>query len=57
MLSITQEIYHSMDESYQIRGVFLDISKAFDEGWHEGLVFKIKQNGVSGNLLNILENF
>ena len=57
MLSITQEIYHSMDERYQIRGVFLDISKAFDKGWREGLVFKIKQNGISGNLLNILENF
>ena len=57
MLSITQEIYHSMDECYQIRGVFLDISKAFDKGWREGLVFKIKQNGISGNLLNILENF
>ena len=46
-----------MDERYQIRGVFLDISKAFDKGWREGLVFKIKQNGISGNLLNILENF
>ena len=46
-----------MDEGYEIRGVFLDISKAFDKGWHEGLVFKINQNGISGNLLNIFENF
>ena len=41
-----------MDEGYEIRGVFLDISKAFDKVWHEGLVF-----GISGNLLNIFENF
>ena len=31
LLSITHEIYHSMDEGYEIRGVFLDISKAFDK--------------------------
>ena len=24
---------------------------------HEGLVFKLKQNGISGNLLNIFEDF
>ena len=39
LLSITHEIYHSIDEGYEIRGVFLDISKAFDKIWHEGLVF------------------
>ena len=57
MLSITHEIYHSIDEDYEIRGVFLDISKAFDKVRHEGLVFKLKQNGISGNLLNIHEEF
>ena len=46
-----------MDEGYEIRGVFLDISKAFDKVWHEGLVFKLKQNGISSNLLNIFEDF
>ena len=31
LLSITHEIYHSMDEGYEIQGVFLDISEAFDK--------------------------
>ena len=36
---------------------FLDISKAFDKVWHEGLLFKLRQNGVSGNLLKLFENY
>ena len=57
LLSITHEIYQPMDEGYEIRGAFFDISKAFDKIWHKGLVFKLKQNGISGNLLNIFEDF
>ena len=36
---------------------FLDISKTFDKVWHEGIVFKLKCNGVSGNLVNFFENY
>ena len=32
------------------RGMFLDISKAFDRVWHDVLLFKLKKNSVSGNL-------
>ena len=31
LVSITHEIYKSFDESHEVRGVFLDISKAFDK--------------------------
>ena len=46
LLSITHEIYQSLDQGYEVRGVFLDISKEFDKVWHKGLLF-----------LRILENF
>ena len=39
------------------QNVFVDISKAFDKVWHEGLLFKLKQNGISGNLLNVITDF
>ena len=40
-----------------MRAIFLDISKAFDKIWHVGLIFKLKQNGVSGSLLKLLQNY
>ena len=36
---------------------FLDISKAFDKVWHEGIIFKLKCNGISGNVLKFFENY
>ena len=40
-----------------MRGIFLDISKAFDKVWHEGFLFKLKTYVVKGELLNILRNY
>ena len=57
LLSITREIYKSFDEGFEVRGVFLDISKAFNMVWHDGLIFKLQKNGISGKLLLLLKDF
>ena len=57
LLSITHEIYSSFDDGFEVRSVFLDISKAFEKIWHKGIIFKLKQNGISDDLLNILPDF
>ena len=57
LLSITHEIYHSLDNGLEVRGVFLDISKAFDKVWHERLILKLNQYGISENLLRLIKCF
>ena len=57
LLSITHNIYKSFDDDYEVRGVFLNISKAFDKVWYDGLIFKLQENGTSGNLLKVLKQF
>ena len=37
--------------------IFLDISKVFDKVWHDGLISKLLQNGICGEMINILEKF
>ena len=57
LISIAHEIYQSFDDGLEVRRVFLDISKAFDKVWHEGFIYKLKQNGIKSNLLDTLTNF
>ena len=57
LLSITQKIFTYFDIVLEVRSVFLDISKTFDKVWYAGLIFKLKQNDISGKLLQILSDF
>ena len=59
LLSIIHEMQTAFDNNptFDVRGVFLDISKAFDKVWDDGLVFKLKPYGVEGELLSLLKNY
>ena len=59
LLYLVNEIHKASEDpkSLEVRAVFLDISKAFDKVWHDGLIFKLKQNGISGSLLKLFENY
>ena len=59
LLYLVTEIHKAFDDpkSLEVRAVFLDITKAFDKVWHDGLLFKLNQNGISGGLLKLSENY
>ena len=57
LLSITHEIYKAFDANQEVRAVFLDISRAFDKVWAEGLIFKLKRIGIEGAMINIITSF
>ena len=46
LLSIIHDIYESLGVRLEVRSVFLDISKALDKVWHDGIIFKLTQNGT-----------
>ena len=59
LLFIVNEIHEAFEDSVslEVRVVFLNISKAFDIVTHDGLIFKLKQNGITGNLLKLFKSY
>ena len=59
LLSIVHDINSLFDcnPAIDIRGVFLDISKAFEKVWHDGGIFKLETCGVKEKLLNFIKNY
>lgn len=57
LVHIVHNIYKGLDDKKDVCMVFLDISKAFDRVYHEGLIFKLKQLGIEGNLLNWIRSY
>ena len=57
LLSITYEIYYSLDNSLEVTDVFLETFKAFHKVYHEGLRLKLNQYKISENLLCLMKCF
>ena len=57
LLSITSDFYRALDQGKEVRIVFFDISKAFDQVWHRGLLFKLQNIGIDGGLLKWFKSY
>ena len=59
LFSITHKIYKSFDVkiSLEVRGVFLEIPKAFDQVWHDGLLYTLKLLGICGRYYKLIQLF
>ena len=54
LLCISHKILSAFDIGLEVRRLFLDISKAFNNIWHAELIYKLRQNGICGDVINIL---
>ena len=57
LFRLTQDIYNGFKERKCTIGVFLDVQKAFDAVWTNGLKLKIMKIGLPAQLQNILFSF
>ena len=57
ILRLHEDILTSFEYRGATDAIFLDISKAYDSVWHEGLIHKLRDLGVQGNLIHILVDF
>ena len=54
---VTEHVSRVLDRQGETRSVALDISKAFDKVWHQGLLMKLKSYGVADQLHKLLASF
>ena len=59
LLAIAHDLYTASDadSTLEVRGVFLDMTKAFDKVWNEGLIYKLRQVGISAEALALINSF
>ena len=57
LLFLVHAIHLALDEQKEVRSLFLDMSKAFDKVWHDGLLFKLQRNGIEGQLLQLFKSY
>ena len=55
MYSIYSDFDHN--PSLEVRGIFCDISKAFDKVWHKVILYKVEALGIPENLLKLIQSF
>ena len=58
-IAITHNIFSAFvaNPSLEVRGVFLDLSKAFDRVWHDDLLYNLKSNGTDSSLFKLIKSF
>ena len=52
-ISINHKILNAFDKEFEVHGIFIDITKAFEKVWHDDLSLKQRKNGVSRDIINI----
>ena len=57
ILHLHQDINNSLHNKGKALAVFLDIEKAYDMVWRDGLLFKLTSLGIDGQMFNWIKSF
>ena len=57
MLELVTKIQHNIKKRKFTAGIFVDLQKAFDSIWINGLTFKLKSFDICGKLLKLIHSF
>ena len=57
VVRLVEDIFYQFEIRGAVTAVFLDISKAYDSVWRDGLRLKLNGAGISGNLFAVLDSF
>ena len=57
IVRLSQDIAASSSKKQMTLGVFLDLEKAFDMVWREGIVARLSQLGIKGKMLRWINDF
>ena len=54
---LTQDIENGFQQKMKTLAVFVDLTKAFDKVWKEGLLFKLQRKRVCGNMYSWIQSY
>ena len=57
LTNTTQRWLEALAARFEVRICALDVGKAFDRVWHEGIIHKLERIGVTGTLLNWFRSY
>ncbi|GBN97930.1 putative RNA-directed DNA polymerase from transposon X-element, partial [Araneus ventricosus] len=57
LLRLTETVKEGMDEGWDTGAVFLDIAKAFDRVWTDGLLYKLIMMRIPGGLVRLMATY
>ena len=57
LLRITQDIYNGFNNREHTAALFIDIEKAYDSVWREGLMYKLHGLGIRGRIWSWIRSF
>ena len=57
IIKMLAKIQHDINNKQKIAGIFIDLQKAFDSVWIEGLIYRLSRLNIKGQYLGLMKSF